>query len=164
MADRPDDLPEWSSGGNRRRLEERWLQALERWGIEAFLPEVPEQRPLALDQAIEQFNNGDFWDSHETLEAVWLETRYPLRLFYHALIKAAAGYHHASNHNRHGTTEKLKDAVRGLAVFPTEDMGIDSGRLRDEVSSWLAPIEAAARVDWATIDAQPRPRIHKVDC
>ena len=50
--------------------------------------------PPELRQAIEQFNRGEFWECHETLEDVWRETLYPFRLFYHAVIKTAVGFHH----------------------------------------------------------------------
>ena len=43
---------------------------------------------------MEQFNGGEFWECHETLEDVWRETPYPFRLFHHAVIKTAVGFHH----------------------------------------------------------------------
>ena len=51
--------------------------------------------------------------------------------------QAAAGFYHASRHNRHGTQVKLSDSVCGLAVFPSEYLGVDTGRLRDELAAWL---------------------------
>jgi hypothetical protein len=157
--DPPEDLPEWPSRGDRRRVEERWLQSLERWGLHAFLPEPPAAAPAGIHRAIEQFNAGEFWECHETLEAVWLETPYPLRLFYHALIKAAAGFYHAKRHNRHGARVKLADSVRVLAVFPGRHMGVDAALLREELSGWLSNVDGPASVDWTAVDALPRPRI-----
>ena len=162
MTGPPTDIPEWPSRGDRRRIEERWLQGLERWGLQDFLPAPPTEAPSGLDQAIDQFNAGGFWERHETQEAVWLRTPYPLRLFYHAIIKAAAGFYHASRHNRHGTQVKLSDSVRGLAVFPSEYLGVDTGRLRDELAAWLRNIYGPEPVDWTAVEAQPKPRIHRV--
>ena len=82
-----EELAQWPSRGNRRRLEERWLEQLERRGLATFLPEPPGVAPPQLSVAVDQFNAGAFWDCHETLEEVWLDTPYPLRFFYHSIIK-----------------------------------------------------------------------------
>ena len=108
------DLPRWPSKGNRRKLEELWLEELEAHGLSAFLPDAPRQAPQELYRAIEQFNRGMFWECHETLEEVWRDTSYPLRFFYHAVIKAAVGFYHLSPHNRHGAWVKLGGASRLL--------------------------------------------------
>ena len=89
-----EDLPLWPSRGNRRKLEESWLLQLELRGLSAFLPEEPSKAPPAVYKAAEQFDRGDFWDCHETLEEVWLQAPYPLRLFYHSMIKVAVGLYH----------------------------------------------------------------------
>ena len=80
--------------------------------------------PPELQRAIEQFNGGEFWECHETLEDVWRETPYPFRLFYHAVIKTAVGLHHLSMHNRHGARVKLRDGVELLELFQPEWMGV----------------------------------------
>ena len=152
-------LPKWPSKGNRRKLEERWLDVLERDGLAAFLPVEPTLAPPELETAIEQFNRREFWECHETLEAVWLATPYPLRFFYHAIIKTAVGFHHLSRHNRHGATVKLADGVRLLRLFPREYMGVPTKRLLDDVVPWLERLEPSARLDWSTLDSQPLPTI-----
>jgi hypothetical protein len=156
------DLARWPSGGNRRRLEDQWLGQLERHGLPAFLPEPPAKAPLQLPKAIEQFNGESFWDCHETLEAVWLETPYPLRLFYHSIIKTAVGFHHMRRHNRYGARVKLSDGVRLLRLFSPEYMGVRTGRLLEDSSGWLARVTGAGRLDWAELDLLGTPTIHTV--
>ena len=156
-------LPERPSGGNRRRLEELWLAQLERDGLSAYLAEPPAAAPPQLYQAIDQFNDGAFWDCHETLEEVWLDTPYPLRFFYHAIIKAAVGLHHMGHHNRHGARVKLSDGVRLLRLFPPEYMGVGTGRLLNDTSWWLARVNVEGNVDWKEADALPKPVIHFAD-
>ena len=105
------DLPRWPSKGTRRKLEATWLEELETHGMPDGLLQPPSQPPPQLFEAVEQFNNGLYWECHETLEEVWLETLYPLRFFYHAIIKVSVGFHHMNRHNRHGARVKLGDAV-----------------------------------------------------
>ena len=158
-----EDLPHWPSRGNRRKLEESWLRQLELHGLSAFLGEEPSKAPEALPGAVQQFNRGDFWGCHETLEEVWLETPYPLRLFYHSIIKVAVGLYHVGRHNRHGARVKLSDGVRVLQLFPQEFMGVSAGRLHDDACRWLALVDSSGRIDWSELDALPRPTIEIVD-
>ena len=154
-----EDLPLRPSGGNRRHLDELWLWRLEERGLQALLPQPPRDAPPELHRAIEEFNSGAFWDCHETLEDPWRETTYPLRFFYHAIIKTAVGFHHLGRHNRHGARVKLGDGVRLLRVFSPDFMGVRVGRLRDDVLPWLSRVEGAGRVDWLGLDAMARPVI-----
>ncbi len=156
-------LPLWPSRGNRRRLEERWLAELERSGLALYLAAPPRVAPGELRSGIEEFNDGSYWDCHETLEAVWLNTPYPLRFFYHSIIKAAVGLYHISRRNRHGARVKLADSVRLLRLFPPEYMGVRTGLLLEDVDRWLARVDADGPVDWQGMDALARPIIRTAE-
>src|ERR1041384_2087403 len=52
---------------------------------------VPKDDPRFL-KGIEEFNQQLFFESHETLEEIWLEDHGPDRLFYQGIIQIAAGY------------------------------------------------------------------------
>ncbi|MCI0439385.1 MAG: DUF309 domain-containing protein [Chloroflexi bacterium] len=154
----PFDLPRWPAKGQRRILEQQWIEALERYGLPAELLEPPLETPRALFKAVDEFNGGLFWECHETLEDVWRETPYPLRFFYHAIIKAAVGLHHARRRNLHGARVKLSDSARLLPLFQPAFMGVRTDRLLEDVSAWLARVERDD-VDWDGIDALTPPRI-----
>ena len=134
------DLPTAPSRGNRRRLEEVWLERLERSGFRGSDLEVPATPPSPLVSAVRQFNEGRYWDCHETLEDLWRETPYPLRFVYHAVIKAAVGFHHLSRHNRNGARLKLSDAARLLSLFQPDDSGDQDRRAegRGSRAAWPA--------------------------
>ena len=93
--------------------------------------------------AIEQFNRGEFWECHETLEDVWRETAYPFRLFYHAVIKTAVGFHHLSRHNRHGARVKLRDGVELLELFQPVWMGVRTDLLLAEATDGVAVVRGS---------------------
>ena len=116
------------------------------------------ESPPELGQAIEQFNRGEFWECHETLEDVWRESPYPFRLFYHAIIKTSVGFHHLSAHNRHGARVKLRDGVELLGLFQPEWMGVRTDLMLADAKGWLSLVDVTS-VEWTALDGRERPRI-----
>ena len=161
LRDNETALPLWPSHGNRRKLDELWLRKLESDGGRSFLPDCPGRVPKELHAAVEQFNAGLFWECHETLEDVWRRTPYPLRFFYHAIIKLAVGLYHASRHNQRGSRKKLFDGVRVLGLFQPHYLGLQTDALLKEASARLGMLEGP--VDWAELDNLPPPIIRTAD-
>lgn len=154
-------LPVRPSGGNRRQLEARWLALLE--GGESLPNDPgPGAAPPELSAAVGQFNDGEYWECHETLEGVWLASEYPVRFFYHAVIKLAVGLHHAGRHNRHGSAVKLGDAVRLLRLFQPRYMGIESHELLAAAAEWHGMVNIEGRLDWLAMDGVERPKLERV--
>ncbi len=145
------DLPTFPNKGGRRILDVSWLALLHQHGLSKYLKATPTP-PAGLALAIEEFNRGDYWKCHETLEALWLPERYPVRLFYHALIKAAVGLLHLKGHNKHGATVKMQDAKYGLVPFLPGFMSVNTDRLHGDVLERLAYLRTNGSVDWGTID------------
>jgi len=67
--------------------------------------------------AAEQFNRGEFYACHDTLEALWMEAVDPERRFYQGLLQTAVAYYHLQNGNRRGCMILLGEANRKLADF-----------------------------------------------
>ena len=153
-------LPSWPIKGQRRRLDLLWLERLEAEGLEPFRHEFPEAPPEQLHKAVAQFNADQFWESHETLEYLWRATPYPLRHFYHGVIKMATGFHHVGRHNAKGSRNKLSEGLRLLKVFTPEFYGLDTRGLHDDTTRWLGWVSSRDQVDWQELDIRPRPRIH----
>ena len=147
---------------NRRALDAQWTDALREHGIGRFGDGESMEPPPELERAIEQFNRGEFWECHETLEDVWRETPYPFRLFYHAVIKTAVGHHHLVRHNRHGARVKLRDGVELLGLFQPEWMGVRTDLMLADAKGWLSLVEVTS-VEWTALDGRVRPRIVMVD-
>ncbi len=143
---------------NRRKLDAQWAEALLRYGIDRFGDGRSVEPPSELRRAVDQFNRGEFWECHETLEDVWRETHYPFRLFYHSIIKTSVGFHHISAHNGKGARIKLRDGVELLALFQPHWMGVRTDRLRADATEWLSLIEGPG-VDWSALDDRAKPCI-----
>lgn len=147
-------LPDYPAKGERKRLDQDWLHALHRQGISTFLNEMP-VTPGKLLMAISEFNQGQYWHCHETLEALWLPERYPLRLFYHGLIKAAVGLLHLQRRNRHGALVKLGDATYALAPFLPRFLGVDTASLTKEVELRLECLRSGPGTNWPAVERLP---------
>ena len=151
-------LPRMPVKGQRRNLEVQWLDVLEAGEMpgEAIHPQG--SAPAQLYDAIRLFNNGLYWECHEVLEEVWLETPYPQRFFWSALIKLAVGFHHVGRHNLHGARVKLGDAVRLLPLFQPQCLGVDTAAALADALRWQQDLNALP-LDWAAIDDLPKPLI-----
>ena len=104
--------------------------------------QAPGQARQALLKAIDQFNSWRFYDCHETLEDVWLETGpkgddATLANYYQGLIKVAAGFHHILRDNHKGATTLLTDSLRLLSPYQPTTLGIDIAALTAAVQSCL---------------------------
>ncbi|MEN9225399.1 MAG: DUF309 domain-containing protein [Thermostichus sp. DRC_bins_24] len=80
-------------------------------------PHPTDASPAALQLAVAQFNRGDFYACHDTLEALWMEAADPERRFYHGLLQTAVAYYHLNNGNRRGCMILLGEANGKLADF-----------------------------------------------
>jgi hypothetical protein len=75
-----------------------------------------ETPPIDLLRAIEEFNRGDWFACHETLEDLWRDADGETRDFYQGLIKIAAALHHWRNGNFVGAV-RLLDRGRSLLCY-----------------------------------------------
>jgi DUF309 family protein family protein len=70
--------------------------------------------PAQLDEGINFFNSGRYFEAHEVWEDLWRETSGDLRLFYQGLIQTAVGLHHLSRGNITGARAQLSKALPKL--------------------------------------------------
>ena len=81
--------------------------------------------PDALIRGIEQFNAGEFFEQHETLETLWRDTRPPIRALYHGILQIGVGFHHWRNGNHHGASVLLEEGIARLEPFQPSCQGVD---------------------------------------
>ena len=93
--------------------------------------EVAQRRPILL-AGIEQFNDGYFFQAHETLEDLWLVSPLPARTFLQGIIQTAAAFVHMRRREHKGTVRLLRHALAKLETVPGDYMGIDVARLVTE--------------------------------
>lgn len=101
-----------------------------------------ERAPSALVRGIAQFNHGDYWDCHETLEDLWRDETDPVRYLYQGVLLIGVGLYHLGRGNRHGATTKLRAGVAMLAPYEPSCQGLDVTGLRRTAVVVLAHIES----------------------
>jgi len=78
--------------------------------------------PAGLEEFVDLFNKGAFWEAHEALEADWRRTRSD---FYHGLILYASAWVHHDRGNPHGIQAQLTKATPLLQEYSAGYLGID---------------------------------------
>ena len=110
-------------------------RALERLRAADLASVCAEPAPPDLDKAIHEFNGGEFFEQHETLELLWRATLGEIRHLYEGILQIGVGMHHLLvNRNFHGAAVKLDHGIRLLEAFPDECHGVDIARLRRDAS------------------------------
>ena len=70
-----------------------------------------------LHDGISQFNNGEFFEAHETLESAWRMETSPSKEVIQALIQFSVGCHHLKRKNWVGAIQVFSKARSNLVVF-----------------------------------------------
>ncbi len=93
-------------------------------------------------KAIDEFNQGLFYEAHETLEELWLEDHGPEREFYQGIIQVAAGYFKWEQEVPQGALKLLRSATRKLEPYRPGCLGVRVTELLSDIAADLAAIEA----------------------
>jgi uncharacterized protein len=107
--------------------------------------------PEPLQCFIRRFNDGAYFQSHEVLEAAWLQNR---SAFYRGLIIYAAAFVKRDEGNCRGLERNLRKALRYLRPYAPCYLGIDVSALVDHAEMCLcalAGVSQAAGPPLATI-------------
>lgn len=76
-------------------------------------------------QGVEEFNRGEFYACHDTLEAIWLESVDPEKTFYQGILQIAVAMYHLSNQNWKGCLMLLGEGTNRLRRYRPEYGEID---------------------------------------
>jgi predicted metal-dependent hydrolase len=119
--------------------------------------------PAALRTAIEQFNQREFFECHETLEALWNAEPGSVRTLYKGILQVGVGCYHLLRHNYLGATVKLRAGANYLAPFAAGCLGVDVARLIADAHALLAVVELLGPERFTQADLALIPRVHHAD-
>jgi hypothetical protein len=102
-----------------------------------------EPPPPELLDGIAQFNRGEYFEQHETLELLWRAERRDIRYLYQGILQIGVAFHHLRRLNHHGTVYML---TRGQCVDVAALLR-DAGAALDLVER-LGP-SRLSEFDWA---------------
>lgn len=123
---------------------------------------------------VEQFNQGQFYACHDTLEALWIEATEPQKTFYQGILQIAVALYHLGNANWRGAVILLGEGINRLGRYPANFSGIDVDELLSQSAALLTALQQAGSEnisDWVmgngmlTMEnaAFPLPNIIRVD-
>jgi len=95
-------------------------------------------------QGVEQFNHGEFYACHDTLEAIWLECYGLEKNFYQGVLQIAVACYHLSNLNWRGCAILLGEGLSRLRKYPGDYGGVNVDRLIDESVEMLLTVQGCA--------------------
>lgn len=81
---------------------------------------------------IAQFNQGEYFEAHESLEAAWNEDPTPGRELYRAVLQVAVAYLQIRRGNYNGALKMFLRLRQWIDPLPDVCRGIDVARLRDD--------------------------------
>ncbi|MBF2007425.1 MAG: DUF309 domain-containing protein [Chlorogloeopsis fritschii C42_A2020_084] len=128
---------------------------------------MSEDLPQQFWQGIDQFNTGQFYACHDTLEALWIEATEPEKTFYQGILQIAVALYHLGNHNFRGAAILLGEGSNRLQRYPSVYGGIDVDELLDQSTDLLktlqqTQLEKIASVKLGEEQALTLPKIQRV--
>ena len=109
--------------------------------------------------AFEQFNRGEYWHQHETLENIWrAEQDESIRNFYKGVLQVGVGFHHITRRNYRGVVKVLTRGIHYLEPYLPCCMGVDVQRLMQDATAVLDQVKLLGpdRIDEVKIAELPR--------
>ena len=140
-------------------LEPSWVGAIvvddrEAWSTEMMSAWCREAPPPQLLAGIAEFNRGEYFEQHETLELLWRAEPRPVRQLYQGILQIGVAFHHIRRANHHGAVYMLRRGALYLQPFAPCCQSVDVAALLDDAAAALAAVErlGASRLpefDWS---------------
>jgi len=101
------------------------------------------ERPLPplVRKGLEEFNAGEYFECHETLEHAWNEEAGPVREVYRAILQIGVAYLQIQRGNYAGARKMFLRSVQWFAPLPDRCQGIDIAQLRADAAAVRAHLE-----------------------
>jgi hypothetical protein len=137
---------------SRRRAKREGTGAPAPWSCD----ETP---PPLLYLGIEQFNRGEFFEQHETLEKLWLDEPRELRRLYQGILKIGVGFYKLRLGNYRGTVNHITGGIAYLQRFGDTCLGVDVARLIREAADVHEQVVALGPERLSEFDLAALPKV-----
>lgn len=91
---------------------------------------------------IAQFNQGEYYACHDTLEAIWMDAEQSDRAFYQGILQISVGLYHLTNLNWQGAAILLGEGSHRLDTYGESYGGIDVTDLINQAIDWLTALQS----------------------
>jgi uncharacterized protein len=103
--------------------------------------QAPDDFPPEFWQGIDEFNAGEFYACHDTLETIWIPAVGVEKNLYQGVIQIAVAIYHLGNHNWRGAVILMGEGLNRLRGYPDEFAGIDWGQFRSDIAELLETLQ-----------------------
>lgn len=104
--------------------------------------DTPETAPeISLAAGLTLFNQGDYYDCHDVLEALWMEADPTDKPFYQGILQIAVGLYHLANGNWRGASILLGEGVNRLRPFEPSYGGVAVADVVDMGWAWWVALQ-----------------------
>lgn len=97
--------------------------------------------PPKAQEAIQLFNQGEYYKQHDLLEALWMETDAPVRDLYQAILQVGIAYYQVERTNYRGALKMLLRALQWLNKLPDVCQQVDIALLRSDANRVRVEVE-----------------------
>ena len=123
------------------------------------MSDCAESPPPLLLVGIAQFNRGEYFEQHETLELLWRAEPREVRRLYQGILQIGVAFHHLRRRNHHGTVYMLTRGARYLAPFAPRCQGVNVAALLADAAAALMEVERLGPDRLADFDWQLAPAV-----
>ena len=127
---------------------------------EATADPCSEPLPEGVRHGIEEFNAGQYFEQHETLELVWRAELRPIRDLYRGVLQIGVGCLQVERGNASGALKMIDRATKWLQPFRPACQGIDVDRLLTDAARLREEIERRGADQVERVDRRLFPQVH----
>src|SRR2546423_7185232 len=88
-----------------------------------------ETPPGLFYEGLEQFNRGEYFEQHESLEELWAADPRPIRHLYQGILKVGVGFYKLRLGSYRGTVNHINGGIAYLQRFEDGCLGVGISRL-----------------------------------
>lgn len=132
-----------------------------RWQLDEEICALP--LPILARQGIREFNEGLYFECHETLEDVWNDHEGLIRVFYQGILQIAVGYLHIRRKNWRGAVKVLERGIPKIAHFRPICQGVDVADLVEQAQAIRTRLIDLGPDRIAEFEAKPLPTVKLID-
>lgn len=93
-------------------------------------------------QGINEFNTGEYYACHDTLEALWMDAIDPDKKFYQGVLQIAVACYHLHNRNWRGAVTLLGEGIGRFPYYQPVYAGIDVTQLIKDSHNLLTILQS----------------------
>jgi CheY-like chemotaxis protein len=145
----------------RANFVEGLPEIIDRAARELHADPCSEPLPLGARRGIEEFNEGKYFEQHETLELVWRAETRAVRDLYRGILQVGVAFLQIERGNYSGALKIFQRAFRWLQPFRPACQGVDVERLLREATAIENELRRLGPDRFHEFDRTGFPRVHR---